>query len=231
MSSAFPSLDEFEQGNTSARPHVQPAQDEDDLGFSDFTSGNNAATATKFPDIGESGDLLNAEEDFQSAFPQVEQHQAPSGMISAPTEPYVPGFQTAADAAQPSSSAGGFISGEEPEVIREWRARQQQQIEKRDAESAKKKERQIADAQKQIDDFYDQYNAKRDKAVAAIRKEQEAFLAKRDETTSGGTTWERIVKLIDTKDKAAIRGGRDVSRMRELLLDLRKDADAPSAGL
>ncbi|ORY84805.1 clathrin light chain [Protomyces lactucae-debilis] len=228
MSSDFPSLDEFEQGNTAARPHTDSQPQQDDLGFSDFTHGHASATSTKFPDIGEAGDLLNAEEDFQSAFPQLEQQPAPSGMISAPTEPYVPGFQTAATAAQPSSD---FTSGEEPEVVREWRARQQQQIERRDAESAKKKEKQIADAQKQIDDFYDQYNAKRDKSVAAIRKEQEAFLAKRDETTSGGTSWERIVKLIDTKDKAAVRGSRDVSRMRDLLLDLRKDADAPSAGL
>lgn len=222
--SDFPSLDDFESGNTTAQPRMEsvPDNDNDFLG-----SGNFASQSSKFPEIGESGDLLNANESFAQSFPAVEEPQAFSGMISGPSEPYIPGTARAETAAQPSSAS----ADQEPEVISQWRERQAIQIQRRDEESARKKAETHEKARQAIDDFYDTYNAKRDKNIEGIRKEQDEFLAKRDETTSGGTSWERIVKLIDTKDSKAIRGDRDVSRMRELLLTLKKDKNAPSAGL
>lgn len=223
--SDFPSLDDFESGATTAQPRMQSVgEDEDFMG-----SGNFSNQSAKFPEIGDSGDLLNADETFTSSFPAVEQQASFSGMISGPSEPYIPGTATAGNAVQATHQQNG--ADEEPEVVTQWRERQAAQIERRDAESARKKEETVAKARQAIDDFYDNYNNKRDKAITGIRKEQEEFLAKRDETTSGGTSWERIVKLIDTKDTKAVRGDRDVSRMRELLLSLKKDKNAPSAGL
>lgn len=219
--SAFPSLDDFESGNTTAQPRVEEAGDDDFLGSGNFTN-----QSAKFPEIGESGDLLNANESFTSQFPEIQQQQSFSGMISGPSEPYIPGSQSAQNGVTPT-----MASEDEPEVISQWRERQQLQIQRRDEQSARKKEETVTKARQAIDDFYDNYNAKRDKTIESIRKEQEDFLAKRDETTSGGTSWERIVKLIDTKDTKAVRGDRDVSRMRELLLSLKKDKNAPSAGL
>lgn len=82
-------------------------------------------------------------------------------------------------------------------------------------------------ARQAIDDFYENYNSKRDRAIEQIRQDQNDYLSSRDETLSGGTTWERIVKLVDTNDKTASKNGRDTNRMRELLLSLRKDQRAP----
>lgn len=221
--SDFPSLDDFESGATTAQPRMESVgEDEDFMGSGNFTN-----SSSKFPEIGESGDLLNANDSFTASFPAVEEQGGFSGMISGPSEPYIPGTATASSAVQANSRD----SQEEPQVITDWRERQAAQIERRDAESARKKEETVNKARQAIDDFYDNYNNKRDKTIAGIRKEQEEFLAKRDETTSGGTSWERIAKLIDTKDTKAVRGDRDVSRMRELLLALKKDKNAPSAGL
>lgn len=226
--SAFPSLDEFEGGVTEARPSSGRGTTVEDGGNEIDMSGQS------FPEIGDSGDLFDQENSFQRSFPSLGagQSQNQHGMISAPTGPYIPGAATSGAQVTDTFAKADADAGGEPEVIRAWRERQQVQIERRDAVSAKKKEETVAKARQAIDDFYDNYNAKRDKEIAKVRKEQEDFLAKRDETQSGGTTWERIAKLIDAKDKsAAAYGGRDVSRMRDLLLNLRKDANAPSAGL
>jgi Clathrin light chain len=56
-------------------------------------------------------------------------------------------------------------------------------------------------------------------------------LASRDDTTAGGTSWERISKLVDISGKGA-KGGAAASgkeRFRGLLVSLRKDEKAPGA--
>lgn len=112
-------------------------------------------------------------------------------------------------------------------LISQWRERQALQIQRRDEESARRKEETVQKARQAIDDFYENYNSKRDRAIEQIRQDQNDYLSSRDETLSGGTTWERIVKLVDTNDKTASKNGRDTNRMRELLLSLRKDQRAP----
>lgn len=52
---------------------------------------------------------------------------------------------------------------------RQWRERQQLEIERRAEVSEKRKAETIAKAQQDIDDFYENYNAKRDKAVLETR--------------------------------------------------------------
>lgn len=62
------------------------------------------------------------------------------------------------------------------------------------------------------------------------RDKEEAFLAQRDDVSSG-TQWERINRHLDSSPAAvtaALKAGRrDTSRMRELLRDLEKDPNAP----
>lgn len=56
-------------------------------------------------------------------------------------------------------------------------------------------------------------------------------MAKREDTAVGGTSWERIAKLVDISGKG-IKGdasGSGKERFRQLLLDLRKDENAPGA--
>lgn len=183
--------------------------DDDDLmgGGGDFSASNNNA----------SNDMMG---DFESSFPAVDTSNeavAPGGTITGSTLPY-----------QPTSS---YADEAEPEVLREWRERRDLQIQHRDEVSAGKKAETVKAAQQAVDEFYENYNAKRDKQVAQTRKDAEEFLAKREDTTSGGTSWERIAKLVDLSGKGTSGGaaGSGKGKMRELLVSLRKDEEAPGA--
>ena len=68
--------------------------------------------------------------------------------------------------------------------------------------------------------------------MAQTRKEAEEFMAGREDTSSGGTSWERIAKLVDLSGKGSKGGaaGTGKERFRELLVGLKKDEKAPGAG-
>jgi hypothetical protein len=120
---------------------------------------------------------------------------------------------------------------EEPEVIKAWRDNRNAEIARRDEISQAKKESTIKEAQQALDDFYDNYNDKKEKNLAQTRREAEEFLDARDDTTAGGTSWERIAKLVDLSGKGVKggAGGSGKERFRELLVSLRKDEKAPGA--
>lgn len=101
----------------------------------------------------------------------------------------------------------------------------------REGKSEQKKEETIKAAQENIDDFYENYNSKKEKTIAQTRREAEEFLANREDTSSGGTSWERIAKLVDLSGKGVKGGasGTGKEKFRELLLNLRKDENAPGA--
>lgn len=189
---------------------VADADDDDDLmgGGGDYTA----------PANDNNGDMMG---DFESSFPAVDTTNdavAPGGTITGSTLPY-----------QPASS---YVNEEEePEVLREWRERRDLAIQHRDEVSAGKKAETVKAAQQAVDEFYENYNSKRDKQVAQTRKDAEEFLAKREDTTSGGTSWERIAKLVDLSGKGTQGGaaGSGKGKMRELLVSLRKDEEAPGA--
>lgn len=66
-------------------------------------------------------------------------------------------------------------------------------------------------------------------------REEEAEEKKtRDDWLSQGTTWSRISDLVDLKDsrsKTNTRAVRDIGRMKEVLLSLRREGEtAPVAG-
>ncbi|PNP51470.1 hypothetical protein THARTR1_07910 [Trichoderma harzianum] len=123
------------------------------------------------------------------------------------------------------------VDEEEPEVIKQWREARDAQIAKRSEQFAAQREETIQEAQRNIDDFYDNYNAKKEKGIAQTRKEAEEFLANREDTVSGGTSWDRIAKLVDVSGKGAKGGaaGSGKERFREMLVSLRKDEKAPGA--
>jgi len=116
-------------------------------------------------------------------------------------------------------------------VIKDWREKRDAQIQKRAEQFAAQREDTIKEAQQNIDDFYENYNTKKDKSIAATRKEAEQFLASRDDTVSGGTSWERISKLVDVSGKGTKGGaaGSGKERFREMLVSLKKDEKAPGA--
>lgn len=153
------------------------------------------------------------------------QHMAPGGTITGSGLPFLPG------APQQSAYTPQRSESPEPEVLREWRERRDLAIEHRDQVSAERKAQTIKEAQENIDDFYENYNNKKEKQIAQTRREAEEFLANRDDTTAGGTSWERIAKLVDLSGKGVKGGasGSEKQRFREILLSLRKDENAPGA--
>lgn len=56
-------------------------------------------------------------------------------------------------------------------------------------------------------------------------------MASREDTVSGGTSWDRIAKIVDVSGKGSKGGasGSGKERFREMLLGLRKDEKAPGA--
>lgn len=115
----------------------------------------------------------------------------------------------------------------------EWRERQREEIEERDQKSAEKREENIRKAEAAIDDFYHTYNQKKEKQIAANKENEAAFTRARDDALGKGTTWERIADIIelqDSRSKTVSKGTKDVTRMKEILLSLKREGEnAPNA--
>lgn len=113
----------------------------------------------------------------------------------------------------------------------EWREKRDTEIARRAEISNEKKEATTKKAQEDIDDFYVSYNKKADKHRDQTRAEATQFLENREDTSAGGTSWERIAKLVDVSGKGSAGGasGSGKERFRELLTDLRKDKEAPGS--
>ncbi|CAE6512266.1 unnamed protein product [Rhizoctonia solani] len=149
---------------------------------------------------------------FQSPAPAPFQSPAPQGVnYSAFTQPEEP----------------------EPEVVRQWREHQAEKIAQRDEESKKKRAETVARAEKEIDKFYEEYNAKKERTIRENKENEAAYLSALTDSLSAGTTWSRICDLVDlenSQSKTVARAGTDLTRYREVLLKLRKQGDkAPGA--
>ncbi|CAJ2507960.1 Uu.00g091460.m01.CDS01 [Anthostomella pinea] len=234
MADRFPSLDDFDSGaQTDIKEEGSPSADDflarerallgDDA--TQFATGTESAALTDPA----SDDLLGGDDgaestQFQSQFPDIgspNEQGAPGGGITGPSVNYNSGYNA-------------FATEEEelePEVIQQWRAKRDAGNAKRAEQFAAQKAETVKEAQQNIDDFYENYNSKKEKTIAQTQKDAEQFLASRDDTTSGGTSWERIAKLVDVSGKGQKGGasGSGKERFRELLMSLRKDEKAPGA--
>ncbi|KAK4104827.1 hypothetical protein N658DRAFT_504371 [Parathielavia hyrcaniae] len=235
MADRFPSLEEFDSG---AQTDVRDTSDVPST--SNFLEREKAilgADANQFATVEDAGfddggdDLLGGggvsspggNAAFESQFPEITSSNeaiAPGGTITGPSVSYNSGYQTAYTEEE-----------QEPEVIKAWRERRDAQLAKRAEQFAQQRAEAVQEAQQNIDDFYENYNNKKEKMIAQTRKEAEEYLAKREDTTSGGTSWERISKLVDVSGKGPKGGaaGSGKERFRELLMSLRKDEKAPGA--
>jgi len=163
---------------------------------------------------------------FENQFPEL-----PSG--PAPMALQQNGFSSAGNYSQPPPSQ---LSQPEPESehIRAWKEKQGVEIKRRDEASAAKREEMVHKAEEAIDAFYKEYSSKKERQIAKNKGEEEAFLSKQTESLAQGTTWERIANLVelqDSRSKTTTRSTRDLSRMKEVLLSLRREGDtAPGAG-
>ncbi|KAK1654855.1 clathrin light chain [Colletotrichum phormii] len=240
MADRFPSLEDFDSGaqtdikDSGAEPSTDDflAREKALLGddADQFATGDDAiAFGAGDDDLlggGGSGNVISEESTFESQFPDLAQNEA-----VAPGQ--IPGAGiTAAPSVNYNSGYNAFVEEEEePAVIREWREQRDAQNEKRAQQFAQQREETIKEARENIDDFYNNYNAKKEKGIAQTQKDAEKFLASREDTVSGGTSWERIAKLVDVSGKGSKGGasGSGKERFRELLISLKKDEKAPGA--
>ncbi|BGP13221.1 hypothetical protein JCM10213_005009 [Rhodosporidiobolus nylandii] len=173
---------------------------------------------------------------FESEYPEIEvpsdEPQQTNGFAPTPSPIGLaaPAFQ------QPPSFSSTPAPQEEgeSEFIRSWREKQAEEIAKREEAAASKKEDTIAKARSAIDNFYKEYNERKEKDIAKNKEDEEAFKSQLSDSLAQGTTWERICQLVDLQDsrsKTTTKSKQDLGRFKEILLSLKRDGEnAPGAG-
>lgn len=139
-------------------------------------------------------------------------------------------MQTSTTSAPVDTPSGNGLSNPDAEkIIQEWKQRSAEEIAKRDTDLDKAKTELQDEAVKNIDAFYETYNTKKEQQIESTRKEAEAFLKERDEFfAQDNTTWDRVLQLINLDD-AAVVGGRDRTKFKEILQRLKGKTEAPGA--
>ncbi|XP_045492069.1 clathrin light chain isoform X1 [Colias croceus] len=116
---------------------------------------------------------------------------------------------------------------EEPEKIKIWREEQKQRLEEKDAEEERKKQEMLKVAKKELEDWYKTHEEQIAKTKAANResaKNAEKALARGSESTvEEGNEWARVAELCDFGP----RRGRDVARLRSIVLQLKQSGVSP----
>lgn len=114
-------------------------------------------------------------------------------------------------------------------VVQEWKTKRDNEIREKDEAELEAKKKLQDEAIKYIDDFYDNYNKKKEQHISTTKKEAEEFLKERDQFFSqDNTTWDRVLQLINVDD-ADVIGGRDRSKFKEILLKLKGKTGVPGA--
>lgn len=157
--------------------------------------------------------------------------------MSAPAPPAAASRAAPATTTQPTYSYSYEEPAEESEHIAAWRNTQKDAIAKRDAEGERKKAEAISRAEQDIDKFYADYNAKKEKNIAANKEAEAKFQEQRTKELAEGTTWNRVTKILELQNsqsktigRTAVAGGSDLARMKELYLSLRREGEtAPGA--
>ncbi|KAI8642480.1 clathrin light chain [Parasitella parasitica] len=149
---------------------------------------------------------------------------------STPANDY-PAFESSYPEAENLETSKAFhnamLPDEEPDVVRQWREKQKQLISKRDEEESHKKQEVFNKAREDIDKFYENYNDKKQKAIEENRERENKLLKSREESSASTNIWTSVSREIDISNAKAAYPTRDVSRMKSIILDLRKDQNAP----
>ncbi|KAH9834143.1 clathrin light chain [Rhodofomes roseus] len=167
-------------------------------------------------------------EKFEDQFPDIEVPSSEPVFGAAPT--FAPRPQPSAFTSTPILNHAA--EEEEPEVIKQWRERQAEEIKERDEASKRKREETVSKAERAIDQFYEEYSAKKERNIRENKDLEEEFVAKMTDSLSNGTTWQRICDLIElqnSQSKTVARAGpgtTDLTRFKEVLLRLKREGDA-----
>ncbi|RLV89540.1 Elongator complex protein 2 [Spathaspora sp. JA1] len=158
--------------------------------------------------------------EFKEQFPAVEEDQQPEQPAEEDDEEF--------EAFGSSATSGGVY--EESQPLKEWKQRRDLEISEREKANTKKKQDIVDQAQETIDDFYENYNLKKEEHSKQVLTEQEQFLEKRDGFLKRGTLWDRVGELVQEVGELPEHEDRDKSRFKGLLGKLKGKESAPGAG-
>lgn len=216
MADKFPALDSIDKD-------LPVEGGSESYGESDFLSREKELVGDEFKTeddkkaFEESDDEIN---DFKEQYPEVD-YQTNAGSEETSTGQF---------AQSTEQIHTQYEDGEEPKSIKDWRERRELEISERDKANAKKKESIIQEARQTVDDFYDNYNSKKEENSKKVLEEQQAFLEKRDNFLKRGTFWDRVDELINEAGELPIDEKRDRSRLEGLLAKLKGKDNVPAAG-
>ncbi|GMM32017.1 Clc1 protein [Martiniozyma asiatica (nom. inval.)] len=118
------------------------------------------------------------------------------------------------------------LSLEDSTHVQQWKESRQLEISQREEAASRKEADTKAEAQKALDDFYENYNNKKEESVAASRKDEAKLLETRDKP-SEGTVWDKAVALLNLKSSKSHGEGK--GRMADLLVSLKGKSGVPGA--
>ncbi|SCU97174.1 LAMI_0F09120g1_1 [Lachancea mirantina] len=165
-------------------------------------------------------DKDNEIEDFERTYPEVSNVQAHGEVDADANESEFDDF------GEPQTATKEASRGT---AVAQWQEKRATEIAEKDiAEENAKKELQEK-AAKHLDDFYENYNEKKQQQLKAYREEAQELLHRRDEFFAQyNTVWDRVFELINVDD-ADIVGDRNRSKFKEILLRLKGNPKAPGA--
>ncbi|XP_038213165.1 clathrin light chain isoform X2 [Zerene cesonia] len=112
---------------------------------------------------------------------------------------------------------------EEPEKIKIWREEQKKRLEEKDAEEERKKQEMLKVAKKELEDWYKTHEEQIAKTKAANRNAEKALARGSESGVEEGNEWARVAELCDFGP----RRGRDVARLRSIVLQLKQSGVSP----
>jgi len=230
--SAFPDID-IDSGDfiQHSQPPIAAGRINNGFSFDDFETPAFQPKDTQLKVTGDD-DL----DKFETEFPEIDagqQHSLPQqpsyGSTFAP-QPHPSAFSSTPILTQ-------SISEDEPQVMRDWREKQQEEIRARDEASKIRREGTIDKAERAIEEFYENYSKKKERNIRDNKNSEAEYLSELSASLSTGTTWERICNLVElqnSQSKTIARTGAgttDLTRFKEVLLRLKREGDAaPGAG-
>lgn len=229
MADKFPEIDDV---------HVDTQKEGADFLSREKEAVGDAFQSAADPNINDDDEEFEEFEEFKNQFPEVGTPEPTSVAEEGEeeTEQETPAqsdeYNYESDNSTPVINQFNNLNLNESEHVKEWKNTRDLEISKRDEIAARKLDDIKKEAEKSIDDFYDNYNNKKEDAIAETKKEETEFLAKRDQFLENGTTWDRIVKLLNltrNSDSVDSANHRDKTKFRDLLLALTDKTSVPGA--
>ncbi|EPQ28389.1 uncharacterized protein PFL1_04216 [Pseudozyma flocculosa PF-1] len=234
--SAFPALDDDGVPAPAANTSNNAGGGGGGFGFDD--DDDEPIQSSSLPAVNVNGGEPDERQQFESSFPELKDEvndgydSGANGFMAPPAAAPV-----RSSSQQASYTPAAYDEDdEEPEPVRLWREKQQDDIARRDAEAERKKGEAISKAERDIDNFYAEYNSKKEKNIAKNKEAEAKFQEERSRDLAEGTTWARVNKVLDlqnSQSKTIARiapGATDLSRMKEIYLSLRREGEtAPGA--